>query len=132
MTVRETESVVELVRSILAETRELIRDELDLARAELREEVMSARAAGLALGGAAFASLLGLGLFCVALGSAVSYWFAWPAWAGYGIVSLLLFISAFLAMMYGRMRLSTIRALPNTRATLKENLAWIRSKSAPR
>ena len=129
MAVHESDSIVGIARSLLADTRQLIRDELDLMRAEVREEIVSARTGGIALGGAAFAAVLGLALFAVALGSAIAYSFGWPAWAGYGIVSLLLFVGAYLAMIYGRRRLSRIGALPNTRATLKENFTWIRSKS---
>jgi hypothetical protein len=132
MTAKETDSMAGLVRSVLADTRELIRAELDLMRAEVREEVLSARAAGLAFGGAVFAGLLGLALFSVALGSAVAYWLDWPAWTGYAIVSVLLFAGACLAAIYGRKRLSNVRALPKTRATLKENLTWIQTKSAPK
>jgi hypothetical protein len=132
MAVPENDSISGLVRSVLADTRELVRDELDLMRAEVREEVMSARAGAMALGGAAFAGLLGLALFCVALGSAIAYWAGWPVWAGYAIVSLLLFVGAYVAMVYGRKRLSNVGALPKTRATLKENFTWIQSKSAPK
>lgn len=128
----EDESLIELLRSALADMHELVRDQFELMHAEIRDEVMSARAAGLAFGGAAFAGLLGLGLFFVALGGAIADWFDWPTWAGYGIVSLLLFAGAFTAVMYGQKRLSNVGALPNTRASLKENLTWIRSKSAPK
>lgn len=132
MAVQDQESIVGLVRSVLSDTRELLRDELELMRSEIREEVAQARTVGVALGGAAFAGLLGATLLCIALGGAIGYWAGWPAWAGYGIVSLLLLIAGFAAMSYGRKQLSDFRALPKTRATVKENLAWIQSKSAQR
>ena len=49
--------------------------------------------------------------------------------AGYGIVALLLLILAGLLAYTGSRVVSSIRALPRTRATLQENLAWIQSKS---
>ncbi len=128
----EDESLIELLRSALADMRELVHGQFELMRAEIHQEAKSAQAAGLALGGAVFAGLLGLVLFLVALGNAIAYWFNWPVWAGYGIVSLLLFAGAYAAIAYAKKQLSNVRALPNTRASLKENLTWIRSKSAPK
>ena len=132
MAVQDTESIGGLIKSVLADTRELMREELELMRAEIREEVGQVRTVGAAFGGAAFAGLLGATLLCIALGSALAYWFGWPAWTGYAIVAVLLLVGAFAAMSYGRSRLSHLRALPRTRATVKENLAWIQSKSAQR
>lgn len=132
MAVHEDDSTIGIVRSLLADTRALIRDELDLMRAEVREEILSARAAGVALGGAALAGLLGLALLAVALGSAIAYWLHWPPWTGYLIVSSLLLTGAYLATLYGRKRLSSVGAFPKTRATLRENLTWIQHKSAPK
>jgi hypothetical protein len=130
MTVHDYNSIVGLAQSVLADTRALMRYELDLMRAEVREEVLSARSAGLAFGGAAVAAMLGLTLMAVALGSAIAYGFGWPAWTGYAIVSLLLLSGAYIAMVIGRRRLGGVRALPKTRATLKENLTWIQGGSA--
>jgi len=132
MAAHDNDTIAGLVGSLLADTRGLIRDELDLMRAEVREEVASARTAGIAFGAAAVVALLGVALLAVALGSALAYWLAWPVWAGYAIVSVLLLVGAYLAMLFGRKRLSHVRALPKTRASLKENLTWIRSKSAQR
>lgn len=132
MAVNDNDSIAGLLRSLLADTRELIRDELDLMRAEIHEELKSARTAGIAMGAGIFVGLLGMALLSVALGSAAAYWFSWPVWAGYGLVSLLLLVGAYIAVTYGRKRLSRIRALPKTRETMKENLSWIQSKSAPR
>ena len=130
MAVQDSDSIAGVLRSLLVDTRELIRDELDLMRAEVREELMSARVATILLGGAIFAALLGVALLCVSLGNGLAYWLGWPVWAGYGIVSIVLLIGAYLAMTSGRKRLAQLGSLPKTRATMKENLTWIRSKSA--
>jgi hypothetical protein len=47
-------------------------------------------------------------------------------------VAVVLFIAAFLLVRYGRGQLSRVRALPKTTETLKENLAWMQSKSVER
>jgi fructose-specific phosphotransferase system IIC component len=126
----DDDSVAGTVKSILADTRELIRDELDLMRAEVREEIRSVRTAALAFAGAASAVLLALVLLSIAFGGGLAYWFGWPSWAGYGLVGVMLLTGALGAVLFGRKRLSQVRALPATRETLKENLAWIQHKSA--
>jgi hypothetical protein len=128
----ENESTAGLVRSLLADTRDLIREELALARAEIREEVAQVRTAGAAFGAAAMTALLGVTLLCVAIGNAIAYWLHWPAWAGYGIVAILLLVAAFACLTFGRREVAALRALPKTRETVKENLEWIQSKSEPR
>ena len=53
----EKDSIGGLVRSVLEDTRELIREEIALARAEIREEMSKAKASGASFGAAALAGL---------------------------------------------------------------------------
>jgi Putative Actinobacterial Holin-X, holin superfamily III len=128
----EAESIPGLVRSILDDTRDLIREELALARAEIRDEMSAVQTVGVAFGGAALAGAIGTVLLGIALGGALAYALNWPAWAGYGIVAVLLLAGAFALVQYGRGRLARVRALPKTTETVKENLAWMQSKSGGR
>jgi MFS family permease len=132
MVMPEYDSIVGLVRNILSDTRALIRDELDLMRAEVRDEIRNARAGAMAFGAAIVAGMVGLALLSVALGSGLADWLNWPVWAGYGVVSLVLLAAAYIATVIGRKRLARVKALPETRASLKENLAWMQNKSASR
>jgi hypothetical protein len=129
MAEHDPDSIPGLVRSLLEDTRDLIREEIALARSEIREEMSAAQTVGIAFGAAAVAGLLGATILCVALGGAIADGLNWPAWAGYGIVAALLLGGAFFAARFGRTRLATIRALPKTTETMKENIAWIQSKS---
>ena len=126
---KTTDSIPALIRSVLDDARELIREEIAVARAEIREELSTAKAAATGFGAAAIAGGVALVLFCVAFGGAVAYLFAWPSWAGYGLVALLLAGAAFAALSYGQGQLAKIRTLPKTTATLQENIAWIQDKS---
>jgi integral membrane sensor domain MASE1 len=128
----ETESITGLIRSVLDDTRELIREEIALARAEIREEVTAARTVGMAFGAAAVAAFIGATLLFITIGQAIAYFLQWPTWAGYGIVTVLLLGAAFMVVQYGRRRLANVRALPKTTESVKENLAWMQSKSAGR
>ena len=128
----ETASIAELIRSVLDDTRVLIREELALARAEIREEVSTVKSAAAAFAGALLTAAIGAILLAVTIGGAIAYFLNWPAWAGYGIVAVLLLAAGYLLVRYGRDRLGRIRALPQTTATVKENVAWMQSKSAQR
>jgi hypothetical protein len=128
----DTNTVGGLLRSLLADTRDLIREELALMRAEVREEVDQVRAAGASFAAAAITGAIGAVLLCIALGSAIAYFAGWPVWAGYAIVSVLLLIGALVMMGRGKRELTNLRTLPRTRATVKENVEWIQSKSNTR
>jgi fructose-specific phosphotransferase system IIC component len=128
----ESESIAGLLKSVLADTRELIREELSLARAELRQEIAEVRTAGIAFASSAVIALLGVTLLCVAIGGAIAYAFGWPSWTGYGIVAVLLLVAAAVFVSYGKRQIADLRALPKTRETIKENIAWIQSNSERR
>ena len=124
-------SIPAMIRSVFDDARELIREEIAVARAEVREEMSSAQTVGMAFGAAAVAGITALVLLCAALGGAVAYLFNWPTWAGLGLVALLLGVAAFIAVRYGQGQLNKIHALPKTTSTLRENIAWIQDKSKP-
>ena len=129
MAEHDADTIPGLVRSLLEDTRDLIREEIALARAEIRDELSAVQTVGMAFGAAVVAGLIGSTILCIALGAAVADLLDWPAWSGYAIVATLLLGGAFLAVRFGRGRLSAIRALPQTTETVKENLAWIQNKS---
>lgn len=126
----DNNSIPALIRGLLEDTRDLIREEVALARAEIRDQIANAQTVAVAFGSAALAALLAGVLFCIALGGAIAKIFDLSAWAGYAIVGVLLVIAALVLFLYGQFRLARVRALPKTTETIKENLAWMQSKSA--
>ena len=128
----EYDSIAAVIRSLLDDTRELIREELALARAEIREEFAAVQMVGMSFAIAAIAALLGSVLLAIGVGGGLAYLLGWPSWSGYLIVALLMLAGAFGLIMFARRRLAAVRALPKTTETLKENVAWIQSKSARR
>jgi peptidoglycan/LPS O-acetylase OafA/YrhL len=110
-----------LVRGALDDVRDLFREEIALARAELRQEVTKATSAGALLGSAAgagwFAALFILG--AIAMG--ISELFGWPYWASFGAIGVLLAIAGGLLYAGGRRALSEMRGMPRTIETVKEN-----------
>jgi fructose-specific phosphotransferase system IIC component len=125
----EHTSIPGLIKGLLDDARDLIREELQLARAEIREEITALQTVAIAFGVAAVVGLVGVMLLSVAVGGALAYFLHWPSWAGYGIVAVLLLAGGWGLCLYGRGKLRVIRAIPNTTETIKENLAWMQNKS---
>jgi MFS family permease len=130
-----TESFGGLIRGILMDLQMLIREELALARAEIREQATRAKAAAFSFGIAAGALLFGVTFLLIAIAAGIADLLNWPAWAGFLVVAVLLSITGFIAMSAGRRQLREVHAVPEeTVTTLKENSEWIarRLSSEPR
>ena len=125
-------SISGLIKGLLDDARDLIREEMQLARAEIREEVAKLGTAVAAFAVAAAVGLIGAVLFSVALGGALAYVLRWPSWAGYGIAALVFLAGGWGLFLYARGRLRAMRGLPNTSDSVKENLAWMQKKSVQR
>jgi uncharacterized membrane protein YqjE len=120
------DSISGLIRGILMDLRTLIREEIALARVEIREQAGRARAAALSFGIAAAALLFGVTFLLIALATAVADLFDWPVWAGFLVIAVLLSVVGFVTLSSGRKQIATVHAVPEeTVSTLKENSEWI-------
>jgi hypothetical protein len=120
------ESIGSLIRGVLTDLRQLMREEVALARVELREQATRARLAVISLGAAAVALLLGAIFLLIAVAIGISELLNWPLWAGYFVVALLLAIGGAVGLASGRKKLRTVQPMPEqTVETLKENSEWI-------
>ena len=121
-----SESVGGLLRGIVTDVRTLIREEIELARVEIREQAGRARAAAISFGIAAVALACGGFLLLVAAATAIADLLNWPVWSGFLIVAALLSIVGMVTLASGRKQLLKIHAVPEeTVSTLKENSQWI-------
>jgi hypothetical protein len=115
-------SIPEIVKDVLTNIQDIVRAEVRLAKAELGEELSSARAGGLLIGVGAVAAILSgqfLLLACVyALGRVM------PNWAAALIVAAAVGVAAVVTLGLGLKRLKTIQAAPKTQASLQENVRW--------
>ena len=115
-----------LIRGILTDLRTLIREEIALARVEIREQAGRARAAAFSFGMAAAALLFGATFLLVAVATGIAELLDWPVWTGFLIVAVLLSVVGFISLSSGRKQLQSFHAVPEeTVATLKENSEWI-------
>ncbi|MFJ8584785.1 phage holin family protein [Streptomyces sp. NPDC093595] len=118
-------SIGDLISDISADLSQLVRDEIELAKAEIKEESTKAGKAMGMLGGAGYAGhlVLLLGSFTVIFALANVMDIAWAALivtAVWAVVGAVLYST-------GRKRLRTVNLKPEqTMETLKEDARWAR------
>jgi len=123
-------SIADAIRSAVRDAQDLVRSEIALAKAEVREEVgrLSQGAAYLAI--AAVAGIIGLVFLMTTIAWGIAELLAWPAWAGFGIVTLLLLMATAVFGYIGKTRVASARHLPRTVDTMKENIEWMRTRTS--
>jgi MFS family permease len=120
------ESLRGLLRGILMDLRTLIREEIALARVEIREQAGRAKAAALSFGIAIAALAFGVIFLLIALATAIADLLNWPVWSGFLIVAAVLGVVGIVTLTSGRKQLQSVHAVPEeTISTLKENSEWI-------
>ena len=120
------DSLSGLVRGILSDLRTLIREEIALARVELKTQAIRARGTAISFGVTAIALLLGTVFLLAAIAAAVADLLDWPTWTVFLGMAVLLAGIGFVAMSTGKKQLHEITSAPvETVATMKENAAWI-------
>jgi hypothetical protein len=122
-------SIGELVGEISKDLTQLVREEAELAKAEIKESATRAgKAAGL-LAGSGYAGHLALlmGSLAAVFGLAHVVDLAWAALIVTGLWALL----AAVLFVVGRKRLKTVNAKPErTVETLKEDARWVRNPTS--
>jgi hypothetical protein len=117
----------ELFGDLSRELNVLVRQEVELAKAELREEASKAAKAGGMLGGAGIAALFGLLLLSFALAWGLAE--AVPEGVAFLIVGAIYAIAAVLLFVTGRARMREVHPVPDeTVDTLKEDVQWARAR----
>lgn len=114
-------SVTGLIRGALDDVRELFREELALARAELRSELGKVTSSAVRFGIAGVALWFAAMFLLVTIALGVATLLEWPAWAGFGSLALVLGIVGAVLLMLGRSAIRDVRPLPRTVQTVKEN-----------
>ena len=88
--VSHADSIPGLIRGILMDLRTLVREEIALARVEIRETAGRARLAAVSFGIAAASLLVGGTFLLIALATALADVLNWPVWAGFLVIAVLL------------------------------------------
>ena len=111
-----------VLHDIVGNVQDIVRSELRLAKTELTEELAKARRGAVLLGIGTlmlwFSALLALLAIVYALSLVM------PAWAAAAVVALGVGAIAAVFLTVGIKRLKTMRGVPKTAETLKENAEW--------
>ena len=119
-------SIGELISNISGDLSQLFRQEVELAKAELKQEAGKAGKAAGMLGAAGFAGYLAVVLLSFALVFALSNVMD-PGWAAL-IVAVLWAIAGAVLYSVGRKRLKTVDPMPRrTVDTIKEDAEWLKN-----
>ena len=119
-------SIGELIGNISNDLSQLFRQEVDLAKAELKEEAGKAGKAAGMLGGAAFAGYLAVVLLSFAAVFALANvmdagWAALIVAVVWGVIGAVLYLN-------GRNKLKTVDPMPRrTVDTIKEDAQWLKN-----
>jgi len=122
----EDRSVGSLVRDAASEVSLLLRKEVELARLEVREEVVHAKASAARFGVTAFCGYLAAVLLSLAA--------AWglaevvPVGVAFAIVGVFYALVAGLAFLAARRRMARVNPPEETVRTLKEDVEWLKSR----
>lgn len=122
-------SVGELFGRVTSDLSTLLRQEVELAKAELRQEATKAGKAGAMFGGAGVLGHLTVAFLALAavygLGNVMDL-----SWAAL-IVAVLLAAGTAVLAMQGRNRLRQVNPVPErTVETVKEDVEWLRTRSS--
>jgi hypothetical protein len=111
-------SLGDLLAEVSRDLSTLIRQEMELAKAEMRQTATRAgKGAGL-LGGAGYAGLMAVFFLSIALWWALGY-LVGNAWSAV-IVAIIWAIVALILYLVGRKQLATVKGAPQTVETVKE------------
>ena len=121
-------SVGGLLSDILGDLQGIVRAEVRLARAEVKEELASARRGAMFLAGGAAVLVLCVGLILLALVYALAT--IWPAWAAALAVAGLTGVVGAALLTAGRKAFSAVALPPpRTASTVRENIQWAKSRT---
>ena len=118
-------TIGQLVAQVTEDVSVIVRKELQLAKTEITSQLgIAGRGAGM-LVGAAVVALYGLGILFIALSLVIAIWL--PAWAGFLIVAVVLFIVAAILALIGRRALEQVNPRPERAiASAQETVAVVR------
>lgn len=124
------QSVSTIVSGIVTDVQTLARQEVALAKQEIREELNTAKEAGTKFGMAIGVLAVG-GLFIlIALALGIAAALDWPAWTGFAIVGVVFAIVGYFLLSSAQKQAKQINPVPQqTVDTLKENAEWIKERT---
>jgi uncharacterized membrane protein YqjE len=122
------ESVGSLISGLIQDLQEMVRDEIRLARAELRDDAMTAGRGVAVLAAGALVGLTGFIFLMLGATYLLNKWV--QMWIAAGIVGVVLAVVAAVCIYAGRNKLRESNFTPEqTIATLKEDREWAKQQT---
>jgi hypothetical protein len=116
-----------LLGELSEEARLLVRQEVELAKAEIKDSTQHATGVGAGFGAAALVGYLALAILAVAAGLGLAE--VMPAGLAFLVVGVVLVALAGIAFLIGRKNLQALSPVPRkTIDTIKEDLSWLRAR----
>lgn len=103
-------SLGQLVSDVSLDVSQIMRGEIELAKAEIKQDVTHAGKGAGMFAGAALFGLYGLGLLWLGLAAVIAVWLNW--WAGLLIMAGLLFVIAGVLAMVGLRQAKKVKGKP--------------------
>ncbi|MCU1592066.1 MAG: hypothetical protein JWP11_3322 [Frankiales bacterium] len=116
-------SLGELVATATRDLSSLMRQEVELAKVEIKRDVVAAGKGAGMFGGAGFAGLLGLVFVSISAAYGIAY-FGVPLGCSFFAVGAAYFVIAGVLALTGKKSLSTMSPPTKTIETLKDDAAW--------
>jgi hypothetical protein len=122
------ETVTQTIGRIIDDVRELFREEVALAKAELRHEASEFGTAVTRIGVGAGVGLYAVAFLLLGIAQGFAMMVGWPAWGGYLAMGVVLGIVAGIALITGRARAKDVPAMPRTIESIKETKEWMNDR----
>jgi uncharacterized membrane protein YqjE len=127
-TVAGDRSFTDLFQDILRNLQEMIRSEVELAKAEIREEAAKAFSSGVWLMAGGVAALLALLFVMWTIVYALAL--VWPMWSAVLLVAIVLLVAASILLVVGVRRVRRVHPTPaRTIESMRENVEWVKQFS---
>jgi Putative Actinobacterial Holin-X, holin superfamily III len=121
-------SLAALLGGIMKDAKDLLVQELTLAKLEGHNEVRQIKTAALSLGiGVGVAAVGGI-LLSVMLVHVLAAYTDIPLWGCYGIVGSVFGVLGWVLLASGKHKIEEIDVMPQTVETMKENTQWLREQ----
>jgi len=121
-------SLAALLGGIMQDAKDLLVQELTLAKLEGHDELRQIKTAALALGiGVGVAAVGGI-LLSVMLVHVLAAYTDVPLWGCYGIVGSVFGLLGWMLLASGKHKIEGIDVMPQTVETMKENAQWLREQ----
>lgn len=124
----EDRSVGSLMSRMAGDLGNLVRKEIELAKLETKEELSKAGKAGGQFGAAGLAAYMAL--FFISIAAALVLDHFMPSPLAFAIVAAVYGIAAYAFAMRGRSQMKEIRALPETKETIQEDVTWAKTRNS--